>query len=249
MTPQLKEHFAKGGVCSLSAAAGDFLLPEGNSPLLMIAGGSGITPFRSMLNQLDTTNSKRDVHLLFYIRNSSNALFRQELDRIAERHPNLKVTFINTEAEGQVCAEHIQRYCPDVTERTAMMVCDPTPMTQGTRKQLSSLGLSDDRILFEYFGAAPIEMEMSAAKSFIRFTDSGIATTITPDDKLTLLELAEKQGLTPQYGCRIGVCYQCVCSKESGVVFNTRIGQYSDTGKEEIQLCISVAASDVELKI
>ena len=248
VTPMLKEHFAKGGVCTLSDAGGDFLLPEGNEPLLLIAGGSGITPFRSMMNQLSSSNSLRDVHLLFYIRNSSNALFRQELDRIAELHPNLKVTFINTEAEGQVCEEHLLRYCPDVADRIAM-VCGPTPMIQGTRNLLSELGLPADQIRFEYFGAAPIEMEMTGEKSFVRFKTSGIATTTTPDEQMSLLDLAEKQGLTPQHGCRIGVCYQCVCTKESGVVFNTRTGQYSDTGKEDIQLCISVAASDLELNI
>lgn len=248
VTPLLKEHFARGGFCTLSDAGGDFLLPEGNEPLLMIAGGSGITPFRSMLNQLDSSSAGRDVHLQFYIRNSSNALFRQELDRIAERHPNLKVTFINTEAEGQICVDHLQRHCPDFASRVAM-VCGPTPMIQGTRKLLSGEGMADDRILFEYFGAAPIEVEMAAAKSFVRFTESGIATTTTPDDKMTLLELAEKQGLSPQHGCRIGVCYQCVCTKKSGVVYNTRTGQYSDTGKQDIQLCISVAASDLELDI
>jgi len=52
VTPWLRDAFAAGGICNLSPAEGDFTLPEGNQPVLMIAGGSGITPFRSMLSQM-----------------------------------------------------------------------------------------------------------------------------------------------------------------------------------------------------
>ncbi|WP_156499396.1 2Fe-2S iron-sulfur cluster-binding protein, partial [Oleiphilus sp. HI0061] len=68
-------------------------------------------------------------------------------------------------------------------------------------------------------------------------------------DKATLLEISENQGLKPVAGCRMGVCHQCICKKKTGRVFNTRTQQYSDTGEEEIQLCVSVPVGKVELEL
>ena len=65
----------------------------------------------------------------------------------------------------------------------------------------------------------------------------------------SLLELAEQNGLKPLAGCRVGVCHQCKCTKKSGVVLNTLTGQYSDTGREDIQLCVSVPVNDVVLDV
>ena len=65
----------------------------------------------------------------------------------------------------------------------------------------------------------------------------------------TLLDLAEQEGLKPVSGCRIGVCHQCICNKKQGRVYNTKTKQYSDTGAEEIQLCLSVPVGHVELEL
>ena len=67
--------------------------------------------------------------------------------------------------------------------------------------------------------------------------------------KKTLLELAEEEGLTPVSGCRQGICHQCICKKKQGRVYNTKTQEYSDSGPEEIQLCLSVPVGTVELEL
>ena len=72
-------------------------------------------------------------------------------------------------------------------------------------------------------------------------------TGLSAKPNQNLLEALEAAGETPQHGCRMGVCHECKCRKTSGAVRNVLTGEVSE-GEEDIQLCISVAASsDVKL--
>jgi ferredoxin len=103
-------------------------------------------------------------------------------------------------------------------------------------------------VLFEYFGAPPIEID-AAEQGVVSFTRSGVVSAQPEGEQKTLLEQAEAKGLNPVSGCRIGVCHQCICQKQSGVVVNTRTGETSDTGPGEVQLCVSVPVGDVVLDL
>mgnify|MGYP005991037075 FL=1 len=250
ITPWIREQMRVGSLVNISAAQGDFILP---TPLvekcLFIAGGSGITPFRAMLQQqlLAADAEQQDIHLLYYSRNNQHIAFQQELEQLQNNCPNITVTFIDGEQEGFICEQHVQKYCPDYHQRTSF-ICGPSPMIQQARKVLSDLKVDNSKINFEFFGAAPVEMD-STGQAIVHFQTSE-KIVVSEENKIeTLLEQAEAEGLTPVSGCRIGVCHQCICKKKSGIVFNTRTQQYSDTGSEEIQLCISVAQGDVVLDL
>lgn len=249
ITPWLKSHFAQGGICNLSHAQGDFRLPEGEKPLLMIAGGSGLTPFRSILQQMALSGDNRPVHLMYYARDEHSWLFRDELQRFMLDLPDLTASFIDSSDQGFISADHLQRYCPDAASRT-LMICGPSAMIRQARRVAAEAGLAAADVHFEYFGAAPVDRpdaaEGSAIVSFVR---SGVVSDVSADTPQSLLEVAEEAGLKPVSGCRIGVCHQCICRKKSGVVFNTQTGRYSDTGPEEIQLCVSVASGDLVLEL
>ena len=68
------------------------------------------------------------------------------------------------------------------------------------------------------------------------------------NDGSTLLEQAESAGLSPQSGCRMGICHTCTCLKSSGTVRNINSGEIS-RGEEHIRLCISQAVGDVTLSL
>lgn len=250
ITPWMRQQLRAGSLVNISAAQGDFVLP---SPLvekyLFIAGGSGITPFRSMLQQqlLDKSSVAHDIHLLYYSRTNRYIAFQKEFEQLQEDCPNISITFVDSEKDGFICDQHVKNYCPDYDQRTSF-ICGPSPMIQQARTVLSKLNIANDKIHFEFFGAAPIAME-NTQQAVVHFQTSAKTVVSEKDKTETLLEQAEAQGLTPVSGCRIGVCHQCICKKKSGIVFNTRTQQYSDTGSEEIQLCISVAQGDVVLDL
>lgn len=249
ITPWLKTAMKKGQALNLSEAKGDFVLtPEKQAtPLLMIAGGSGVTPFRSMLQQLyRQAVMEVDIQVLYYSRNQDHIVFEEEFRNFQKHLPNVTIHFIDSEVSGFVSSEHIQTYCPDFISRTPF-ICGPAPMIKMARSRLQELGVEPEKIMFEYFGAAPIELE--GAHGAVSFATSGLATASDAENQKTLLQQAEESGLEPVSGCRIGVCHQCICQKKSGVVFNSRTGEYSDTGPGEVQLCVSVAVGDVVLDL
>jgi ferredoxin-NADP reductase len=200
-----------------------------------------------MLQQLNSCENTVDIQLLYYSRDNQNVLFQQEFKLIAKENKKLSITFIDSESDGFICTEHLQTYCSDYDLRTAF-ICGPSPMIQQARKVLAELDVPKDKVIFEFFGATPIEIENNAQGAVLfQISDK---TIISEKDSInTLLEQAEEAGINPVSGCRIGVCHQCICKKKSGIVFNTRTQQYSDTGSEEIQLCISVAQGDVILDL
>jgi len=278
ITPWIREQLKIGSLVNISEAQGDFILAKGglskgalpetgsakaifpnavkskknadkqnSDKLLFIAGGSGITPFRSMLQQLNSHENAVDIQLLYYSRDSQHILFQQEFEQIEKENENIRITFIDSENDGFICTEHLQAYCSDYYLRT-VFICGPSPMIQQARKVLAELDVSKDKIIFEFFGAAPIEIENNA-QGAVLFQTSDKTIISEKDSVSTLLEQAEEAGINPVSGCRIGVCHQCICKKKSGIVFNTRTQEYSDTGSEEIQLCISVAQGDVVLDL
>lgn len=250
ITPWLNTALSKGSVVNLSQAKGQFILPDHhNHDLLMIAGGSGITPIRSMIQQLirSANTTKRNVTLMFYARSSEHFLFEKELKAMADDANWLSIAFINSDQSGFFTEQHLFDACPEALERE-VYICGPSPMITSSRKTLKESGFKQDQIHYEFFGPEPVENAQTGSANIL-FKKSNTQISVAESNQKTLLDLAEEQNTNPVSGCRMGVCHQCICQKKSGVVYNQKTQQYSDTGHQEIQLCISVPVGDVVLDL
>ena len=78
------------------------------------------------------------------------------------------------------------------------------------------------------------------------YTDTGIDVT---DDGRPLLQQAEDAGLTPESGCRMGICHSCTRRKTSGAVRNLITGTVSTAEEEDVQICVSAPVGDVEIAL
>ena len=98
----LKDRAEPGMVLGLSEADGDFVLPAGGAPdrLLLISGGSGITPVMSLLRTLLHEDHTGPITLLHYARGEQDVPYAEELAAIAVRHPNVRVALGCTGPEG-----------------------------------------------------------------------------------------------------------------------------------------------------
>ena len=251
ITPWLAQALHAGSIVNLSQAQGEFCLTLDEAPILMIAGGSGITPFRAMLQQLSLPASKTGKPaktLMYYARSSEHFLFKQELLKFTEQLPSLQVHFIDSSEHGFLSVQHLAQYCEEFKD-AHIYLCGPAKMILNGRKLLASLQDSRQQLHYEFFGPEPIEFEQKSGANNILFTRSNKQISTDDTAPKTLLELAELASTNPVSGCRAGICHQCICQKKSGVVYNTKTQQYSDTGAQEIQLCISVAASDLVLEL
>jgi ferredoxin len=102
-------------------------------------------------------------------------------------------------------------------------------------------------VISESFTPPSVRLAAGAtAEGTLHFTGSELSVPIAEG---TLLEQAEAAGLTPEFGCRMGICHSCTTRKCAGPVKNLLTGELSDEEDEHIQLCISVPAGDVALEL
>ncbi len=141
-----------------SQITGEFLLPKNpTSKLLFIAGGIGITPFRSMLKYLVDTQQRRDILLLYVVSNSQAFVYTDVLQ--AATHFGLKTVYIlsgpnvppNWQWEsGHLTQELLARTVPDYKDRQCY-ISGPNQMVIAARKILTSSGVRRRHIKTDYF--------------------------------------------------------------------------------------------------
>ena len=228
----LREGIRPGDVLHLGQAQGEFVLPEPPpGRLILVSGGSGITPVLSMLRTVLAEGHDGEIAFLHYARTRADWLYRPELETLAGRHPNLRVRYLATrEGDRHLCAEHLG-------EPAYAAVCGPPPLIEAVRQLIPD-------VLAETF--TPPSVAGGSGEGAVHFTLSG--RTAGAGDG-SLLERAEAAGLQPKFGCRMGICHTCTCRKQAGAVRNLLTGEVSDAPDEDIQLCISVPAGDVALEL
>jgi predicted ferric reductase len=126
-----------------------------SSKILMIAGGIGITPLRSLTEEM--TSMGRDVILLYSNRNRDSIVFKKELNELENSSSGrLKVIHVITDdpacsgEKGRIDKEKITRLVPDFIEREVFL-CGPPPMMKALRLALSSIGVPNKHIHYERF--------------------------------------------------------------------------------------------------
>ncbi|MBZ0233920.1 MAG: ferredoxin reductase, partial [Deltaproteobacteria bacterium] len=139
VSPWLHEHVRPGHVLRLGPAAGDFgLAPdEPASPLLLIGGGSGLTPLMSILRDLVARDAVRDVVLVVHARRHDDVIFRRELDAIAARHDGLRL-FVHLDDLDEV---RLARLVPDFATRTTLL-CGPAGLMARVERMWAAAGAS-----------------------------------------------------------------------------------------------------------
>lgn len=248
-TNWIHDRLQPGDIVELSDARGAFTLPDDPTlPLLFLAGGTGITPFLSMLRTLNATQQERDITLLYYVRRQHDALAGEELRQLASTYRGLSLFFVPSQEDapvrGYFTSSHLETLAPNWRAR-APLVCGPAPMMDLVEAHFDESPAARE-LQLERFRPPAIPTDDTRAVQ-LRFARSGLEVT-TPNER-TLLEEAEAAGLSPHYGCRSGICRECTCTKRRGVVQNLRTGEINREDGESIQICISRPLSDVELDI
>ncbi len=147
----------------------DFLGPSGSfvftghecKCLVFIAAGVGITPLMSVTRYLTDKSWPGEIFLLCSCHSPADFIFREELEFLQRRHPNLHVVATVTSAEGtewkgptgRITKELISQSVPDITSRR-VHICGPKEMMQATEKFLAELGVPKEQIKTEAFGPA-----------------------------------------------------------------------------------------------
>jgi stearoyl-CoA 9-desaturase NADPH oxidoreductase len=242
----LREQLSAGSVVHLGAAQGDFVLPERRPErLVLISGGSGVTPVMAMLRTLCDEGHEGEVVFLHYARTAADWLYEAQARALAARHPSVRVAFLATrEGDGHVSAGALRTLVGELGDADAA-VCGPPALIGAVREIWTAAG-AGDRVLAETFSPPRLALDGAAAQGTIRFLRSARTAPVAAG---SLLEQAEAAGLSPDFGCRMGICHTCTCRKSAGTVRNVLSGEVSAEEDEDIQLCVSVPAGDVALEL
>lgn len=250
VSPHLLEHARSGMVVGLSRAEGEFVLPAKRpAELLLIGGGSGITPLIAMLRTLGDEGHKGKVTFVHYARTADDQLYDKELREIAKRHPNVSVTRVLTrEKRAGAPSGHFTRSQLKAIEpgyaKAATFVCGPPALIDAVENVWKKDGIAT-RLHTETF-APPVPEFQGEAQGTIEFAGSQVKID---NDGRSLLEQAEQAGLTPEYGCRMGICHNCVCHMKEGTVRDLRTGQIKTIVDEDVQICVNAPVSDVKIEL
>ncbi|OBG99665.1 ferredoxin reductase [Mycobacterium sp. E2699] len=237
----LYERARRGMVVGLAGVGGDFVLPAVlPRRILLVSGGSGVTPVMAMLRTLIAERHRGEVAFLHYARTPAEACYRDELAAHNDR-PGVRVLHGYTRADagdlaGRFGPEHLAAAMPDPD---VVFVCGPTALVDAVRQHC-------DNVHTESFVPPAFDAPPNPSGGRITFADSGIDVV---DDGRSLLEQAEAAGLTPQNGCRMGICHTCTRRKTTGTVRNLVTGAVSTQPDEDVQICVSVPVGDVDLSL
>lgn len=236
-----------GQVLGLGQAEGEFVLPdELPERILLLSAGSGITPMRALLGELRQRGYAGEVTLLHACRGREDFIFGAELLELARVWPALQLQLHDTRRDGRLDAAALALAVPDFAQR-ATWLCGPGAYMRWVREAYRAQGVLD-RLRTESFGAMVPEMANVAADT-VNVQCRTSNSSFSANSGSPLLIEAENAGLQPRYGCRRGICRTCQCRKRSGQVQNLLTGALSSPGEEWIQLCISVARTDLVLDV
>lgn len=161
VSAHLHEQIEEGQLLKLSAPAGNFVLDTRSKPLVLLAGGIGITPLLSMLHKA-LADAKRDVYLIHAVDNSVSQPFVQELSDLKEGSSRLHTQTIYRfpteqdrvhkcfDAEGILQAEHLAEFPRDAQ----IYCCGPVPFMQHAKDLATAQGFADEQFYYEFFGPA-----------------------------------------------------------------------------------------------
>ena len=239
-----------GAVVNISAAQGNFYWQQPATPAVFIAAGSGITPVAAML--LSQRHWLAPATLHYRVRGTENAALLADLQQLAEKQPlfNLQLSDSRIEHADSFAAKLHRN-----TTNAQFYLCGPHAFMQQLRNTLSRRGVPPEQIKHEQFGLAlpPAATSTGTGSTDTRlnanFIRAGISTAVTLNSQHSLLQSAEQHNLAPRFGCRMGVCFQCVCDKVSGQVRDIRSGALSGHGAEQIQLCVSQPVTELVIKL
>jgi stearoyl-CoA 9-desaturase NADPH oxidoreductase len=227
----LIENARPGMVLGLTQADGDFRLPdERPERILLISGGSGITPVMSMLRTLCAEGHRGPVTFLHYAPDPERAIYRDELERLPGAG----------EGDGHFSRSQLAAADPD-HRQAATFACGPPALLDAVRKTWAADGL-ESRLHVESFVPPTLAPPSGVPEGAIDFAGSGVRVE---NSGAPLLDQAEQAGLRPDFGCRMGICHTCSCRKTAGTVRNLSTGELSASDDEEIQICISAPVGDV----
>lgn len=251
LSPTVADGLRSGDIVEVQSPAGGFLLPLVNEfPVVLIAGGIGITPFLSYLETLTGAPGEPRVTLHHGCRDGAGHPFAARLAGLAERLPNLTLVTHYSRPRPDDRCDRRERFSAAVIDeeliraRARFYLCAGDAMMAEVTAGLAARGVPAFEIFQERFRSPEAIVGDGPASCTLRFARSGRTLTWTPEAG-TILGFAEREGLALPSGCRVGQCESCAVEVLSGGV--RHLTAIQDQGDRHCLTCQAVPTDDLVL--
>jgi ferredoxin-NADP reductase len=134
--------------------------PALSEPLLLVGGGSGVVPLMAMLRHRAAAGAATPAALLYSSRSWEDVIYRDELDRLAQSSPGLRIihTLTRSQPEGwsgyrrRIDASMLTDALAELGPNPLVYLCGPTLLVESVANALVELGVAPPRIRTERFG-------------------------------------------------------------------------------------------------
>jgi ferredoxin-NADP reductase len=258
-----------GAILDAAAPRGDFVLDDDDSPVLLISAGIGLTPVLSMLHELATLHSERQVWWIHGSRGPREHPMAAEAHELLAALPYAREHVFYSAATslesrpaqavpGRLTKDKLTALAPP--ENANAYVCGPASFMTDMQAALRELGIDPAHIHTELFGALPsINPGLTGqgiqpphqppgppgTGPLVTFARSGISTAF-PEDKRNVLELADACDIPTRWSCRTGVCHTCVTPLLSGDVTYSP-DPLEPPAEGEVLICCARPGGDIVL--
>ncbi len=218
-----------------------FLDSKSENPVVLLSAGVGLTPLISMMNAVVDSGSNREVWFIHGARNSAEHAMGDHIRKVAQRYDNVHVHVAYSkplkenlvgrdyDSKGYVDVELLKKILPG--NEACFYLCGPPPFMKSLFNGLLEWEVPEYHINYEFFGPASLlkdrakvstpkreaEVVDCSSEIEVEFSRSGVKTNWDPSFE-SILDLAEANGLSPDYSCRSGICHTCMCGLEDGEV-------------------------------
>ena len=260
----LLDHVAVSDRLESTGPAGEFHynpLYHGDD-LVMLAGGSGITPMMSMVREFISRGSDKKIHLVYICRTPDDVIYRRELESFDQHCDLFTFTMVISRpadgyrgVTGHITAELLTELLQNINEKTYYL-CGPTGMCNSAKRDLLNLGVRPGRIRQENFGESADVTEMAGwpeqvkKGSTVTIKVSGGSVFEAPVGE-PLLNSLDRAGVSVPSSCHSGECSLCRVKLVKGDVYQLPDSKerVSDRQYGYIHSCSAYATGEIEIEI
>ena len=227
----------EGDILNVKAPTGHFFLDQAKkNPVVLIAGGVGVTPMLAMANAIAASGSKREVWFFFGVRNVREHIHKAELEKLAAENDNIhlhvsyskpspgEVQGRDYQHEGRVSIELLKELLP--SNNFEYFLCGNGAFMKSITDGLEAWGVPEKDVYFEAFGPATVKKKTAAPTPSETVFLSKLNVTFARSNKTVrwepsagnLLDFAKAQGVRIDSGCCAGSCGSCLVAIKSGAV-------------------------------
>lgn len=221
-----------GQEINITPPKNNFELIGGEQPVLLLAGGIGITPLISMATQLQQQNRSFQLH--YTARTAARMAFADDLTESFD-----DAVYIYRDDDNPL---ELTGLLSTHTSDTVLYICGPRGMIDAAREAALQAGLSEESIHVELFTS----IEAQAADSAFEVEISATGQVVTVEADQSIIQALEAAGIDVMYDCQRGDCGICQCEVISGIPEHRDVvlSEAERTSGKVIQICVSRAKSE-----